>query len=242
MTGSMAQTQKGVVGEAWGAVMDLVFPVQCAGCHKWDVQLCDQCASMATRVSAEMVLEDSAGVPYAPLFGLGKYEGALRNVVLSAKHDPNHNLDRFLWAAGNALGEAVGEQLKGGCRIAHRGGFPPSEVWVVGAPPSHARKRKRMEIVPTIAQGLASGLTRVGVGAVVVDAVSLRSWRRSQAGRSEKQRRLGRSGALQLELPPAEGAPVVLVDDAVTTGATMREMVRLLHPNVVSAAALAVAL
>lgn len=229
------------MSEAWGAVMDLVFPVQCAGCHKWDVQLCEACGSLATNAGAEVVLEDSAGVPYAPLSCLGKYEDALRNIVLTAKHDPNHNLDQFLFASGETLGEAVGKQLGEIWSVTFPGSVRPGEVWVVGAPPSHARRRKRMEIVPTVCRGLAFGLVQQGIPATVAHVVSLRSWRRSQAGKSEKQRRLGRSGALQLDFPPPRGALVVIVDDVVTTGATMREMARLLHPSVVSAAALAVA-
>lgn len=222
-------------------VANLVFPVQCAGCRAWDENLCDSCAALARNTSKPKYLEDSAGVPYAPLVTLGPYEDALRNIILQAKHDPNHNLDEFLVESGKTLGKGVLSRLNEAFAPTNGIATPVEEVWVVGAPSSRSRKWKRMEIVPLITEGVRAALSTSGLPCQVVDAVSMRLFKGSQAGKSEMQRRLSRDDALKLVAKPEGQVVVVLVDDVVTTGATMRQMARLLHPHVLVAAALAAA-
>lgn len=226
------------VSLAFRHVLDLVFPMQCAGCRKWDTDLCSQCAALATKHAQIRFLEDATGVPYAPLVALGGYEGALRNIVLSAKHNPDQNLSGFLAAAGRTLGGHAGLSLK---EASERSRMPVERVWVIGAPPSHVRKWKRMEVVPSIVKGVVEGVEQAGFSAQVMDAVALRWWGGSQAGKSESERRLGRGEALKLVAKPKRGEVAIIVDDVVTTGATMRQMATLLHPHVLCAVALAAA-
>lgn len=221
---------------------NLLFPVQCAGCGRWDTPLCNICAALAVR-SVATSLEDSRGFPDLPLFSLGNYEGTLRSIVLAAKHDSSHDLHRFLYQAGVTLGVAAAKHLLSVLETGSNLGLSwrPDGYWVVPAPPSHSRRRKRMEIVPIIAAGVAAGAEALEGNIVAVEALSLKRGQSSQAGRSQKQRRQGRRGSLQLEAVLPAGWAVILVDDVVASGATMREMATALQPSVLAAVALSAA-
>ncbi len=219
----------------WDEVTSLVWPVQCSGCGVWDHVLCDSCAALAKGDTYDGILDDVAGVPTWPLVALGTYEDALRRVILSAKHDPVRDLDGFLSQAGKTLGAALPTQVwwEAG-----------KLIWVVPAPSSLARERARTQIVPTVAQALASSLrSQTGTPVTVVPALRFkRKWFRvTQAGLAKAARERGRVGSMTLVHKPPPFVRVVIVDDVVASGSTLREMLRLLGPNAIAVAVLAVA-
>lgn len=182
----------------------------------------------------ELVLDDSVGVPTWPMLALGKYRSELRRVILAAKHDPVRELSEFLLEAGRSLGRSVSTQsdLQGGTRI-----------WVVPAPSSKSRERSRTEIVPTVARGVVQGIVDGqsfcaegnSVSVELVRAVRLSSrpvefWRfsSSQQGKGARARGMARSGTMELALPVPRGVRVVVVDDVCASGATLREVLRVL--------------
>ncbi|WP_099331770.1 competence protein ComF [Actinomyces minihominis] len=225
------------IGLMLSSIKNILFPVQCPGCGLWDVEICPQCWEIARAVPVSRFHEDAEGLPETELLCLGSYEGALRSLILTAKHDVNRDLGDFLYAAGETLGTAVGERLKNAL-AAH----PRNAIWVVPAPSSHARRRRRAEIVPLIASGVANGLERsIGSPVDSVPAVELRRGISGQSGRSAGARSSGRSGAMRLVYQPPHGAMMVVVDDVVTTGATMRAVMGALGPGVVLTSALAAA-
>ena len=75
--------------------------------------------------------------------------------------------------------------------------------------------------------GVAAG-ARPGVRVRVVDAARLRVGATSQSGKAGAQRTVGRMGSMRALAVPGPGVRVVAVDDVVTTGATIREMERVL--------------
>lgn len=223
----------------WEGVKNLVFPVQCAGCGKWDTQLCAGCASLASGPVLSKYLDDDHGLPATELLTVGEYDGELRNVILAAKHDPYRDLTGFLTAAGYTLGVAAGDSL---ARYFPGGVALGEQVWVVPAPSSHERRRRRAEIVPVIAQGVAGGLrTRLTTRVRMVAAVRLRRGVRGQDGKSAGVRSRGRAGTVFAEAFPPQGVMVVVVDDVVTTGATMRAVFEALEEKVVLAVSLGAA-
>lgn len=228
-----------VAVRVWEGAKNLVFPVQCAGCGMWDTQLCEGCASLAEGPVLSKFLDDDLGLPATELLTVGEYDGELRNVILAAKHDPYRDLSGFLTAAGYALGVAAGESL---ARYFPGGVALGEQVWVVPAPSSHERRRKRAEIVPVVAQGVAGGLrARLTTRVRTVPAVRLRRGVRGQDGKSAGVRSRGRAGTVFAEVLPPEGVMVVVVDDVVTTGATMRAVFEALGGNVVLAVSLGAA-
>lgn len=228
-----------VAVKVWVGAKNLVFPVQCAGCGKWDTELCTGCAALAKAEILVGALDDDTGLPAIELISLGEYDGELRNIILAAKHDPYRNLSDFTGAAGCTLGEAAGRTL---ARYFRGGVALKEQIWVVPAPSSHERRRRKAEIVPTIAEGVARGLrTRITTRVRVVPAVRLRRGVRSQGGKSAGVRGRGRVGTIFAEVDPPPGAMVVVVDDVVTTGATMRAVCEALGGHVVMAVALGAA-
>jgi len=166
---------------------------------------------------------------------LGSYGGALREWVLGVKYRG--------WAEmGDALGRRLGEAVRAAGVIE-----PPAEAIVAPLPmPWQRRLYRGIDHSRVIAGGVAAEL-----GAPMLSLLRKRNGP-PQVSLPISQRR--RSGARGLRLrafggfiPGAawmRGATVVLVDDVLTTGATMRSAVRLIRtmkPARVIAAVLAVA-
>ena len=171
------------VGRLLGALArggaDIALPTSCPGCGAWDVDLCPQCRALARRECVWSVLEAPGAPGGVDLCALGAYEGALRRLVLAAKHSPRRDLAPFLAECGEGLGAALASL--GACRRAS-----------------------------------------------AVDCVRLALGARSQSGKSGAARRAGRAGSMRALAGAPPGAGVVVVDDVVTTGATMREVIRVL--------------
>ena len=216
---------------------NLLFPVQCAGCGKWDSELCGDCRRTATRPIVSKIIEDAAGYPSTELLCLGDYAGVLRSIILTAKHDRYRDYSEFLFEAGTHLGRAVGQRL---AAVAKQPMLAP--LWIVPAPSSHARRRRRAEVVPTIAEGVAEGVQRELVArVVVVPAVALHRGVGGQSGRSAGSRSSARLGGMDLVIAPPRQSVAVVVDDVVTTGTTMRGVLDVLGGHGVLAVALAAA-
>ena len=89
---------------------------------------------------------------------LGDYGGALRRIVLSAKHSVRTDLGEFLDDAGENLGVRACEVLgigKASERDAAResrpsGRDPRTEVWVVPAPSSWKRRMRGRQVPPPL--------------------------------------------------------------------------------------------
>lgn len=184
-----------------------------------------------------MSLEGRRGV--VPGVVLGDYSGPLRRIVLSAKHSPRADVTDFLDRAGVRLGTSLCavlglEPASGeGARAGRSSALSASEaqVWVVPAPSSWKRRLRGRQVAMPLARAVARGLAsrgREGVRVRVVDAVRLRVGATSQLGKAGPQRMVGRMGSMRALVIPRGDVRVIAVDDVVTTGATIREMERVL--------------
>ena len=219
------------------ALADLVFPVHCVGCGAWGEVLCGQCWQLAARDPELRVVDDQCGVPAVPVWAMGAYGGTLRLVILAAKHQEGVHLDDFLRRMGERLATGVALSVEAAAEA------PGTRVLVVPAPSSRRRYHDRAEVAPQIAAGLAPAL-QAEFPATRVQLVRLfhPRWRASSSrGRGAAARSAGRAEAFRLLRPVPAGAVVVLVDDVVTSGATLRQLADMLAPAVVVGAVLATA-
>lgn len=196
------------------------------------MELCPKCLLLAGADPQLGALENSWGVPTIPVFSLGRYGGALRQIILRAKHQDGRDLGPFLFQAGANLSTAMAPLLE-----------DAREILVVSAPPSWKRRWDGQVVTDQIARGVCSGLSAQlpDCSISVEDLFKLKPWKPSQSSRSGSARRKGRQGAFSLVGKVSPGVVVVLVDDVLTTGATMREMWRHLGKHVQVIAVLATA-
>ena len=215
-----------------------LLPVQCAGCRAWDEVLCPSCRRHAQAEPIPTVVDGARGD--LPALAMGDYVGSLRRIILAAKHSSRTDLSDFLDEAGARLGTALGGVLgvAGSPAVAvgsleGRASSSGSavDVWVVPAPSSWRRRLRGRQVALPLARAVARALAagaRPGVRVRVVDAVRLRIGATSQSGKAGAQRTVGRMGSMRALAVPPHGVLVVAVDDVVTTGATIREMERVL--------------
>jgi predicted amidophosphoribosyltransferase len=210
----------------------LLLPVECPGCGAWDVELCPACAGLLTgtlrrcEAGAPALAGSSAALP---VWSVAPYGGAVRGVVLAWKGDGGRRR-RLARAVGRA-GRAAGAELAGAL-VAVTGHPVAGDLVVVPAPSGWRRRARGRLVVRDLARDVAAGLADAGLAAsgrcVVLDALRRRAGRAHQSGLGASGRRANRRGSMHLtgRIPP--GSVCVLVDDVVTTGATLEECRRAL--------------
>lgn len=206
------------------AVLDLVLPLQCGGCDAVATPWCPECAEALRVRDDEPHLITPRLDPGVPVLSLGRYAGPRRRAIVALKEHGRTDLYGPLAAA---LHDAIEHLLVWGVL--------QLPLTLVPAPTRRSSARRRGgDPVTKIAKAAA------GPGVTVAPALRFRAFTRDSVGLSSSARQRNVAGRVRL-LAPVRGA-VVLVDDVVTTGATMTESVRVLHTagvDVVAAIALA---
>ncbi len=215
------------------AVLDLVLPAGCAGCGTEGVTWCTGCAGQLDRLPWPC-RPDPCPASLPPTWAVAAYDGPVRAAVLAHKENGVRALGRPL---GAGLASAVSAALTvTGCRSA----------LLVPAPSRPAAVRERGQD-PTLrlARAAARSLRRQGVDARVVPVLRMSRTARDQAGLGAQARADNLAGAVRVPRrlrSAVAGRELVLVDDVVTTGATLAESARVLHgagATVVAAAVVA---
>ncbi|WP_262286564.1 ComF family protein [Micromonospora sp. MA102] len=207
------------LGGLWSDLTDLVLPAGCAGCGERVPGLrqgfCPGCARELEALTPAPTRPDPAPAGLPPCVALGPYAGPLRNGLLAYKERGRHGLARPL---GALLAEVV---------AAAAGGRRP--VTLVAVPDTAGAARARYgDHLDRLTRHAAARLGAAGWPVRVLrplralprpDSVALDSAGRAAA--AEAAFRLRRTGGV--------AGPVVLLDDIVTTGATLAAVSRLLR-------------
>lgn len=205
--------------------LSLVFPTACAGCDRVDVELCGSCREALRGDAAERRLPGGLLVASA-----ARFEGPVARTIRAFKADGRTRLARPL---GVALADAVGTIAAvgpgdaggsgdvGGTRAAVGSGdvIRPDSVVVVPIPSSRSAMRRRgFRVAEMIARRGGLGPRRL---LYPLRAVA------DQRGLGREQRVANLAGSLRAAR--CAGLRVVIVDDIVTTGATLTEAARALR-------------
>jgi predicted amidophosphoribosyltransferase len=206
------------------ALLDVVFPADCAGCGARGALGCAQClAALSGRAVLAWPHPAPSGLP--PPWSVAAYSGSCRDLLLAYKER-------------GAIG------LRGALAV------PLARSLLAAAAASTAESaRDRLIVVPVPSAGRAVrargddvvlGLTRRAASVVRCSGVAVRVMPALRHGRvvadssglSAPARAANLAGAFAVRRPARAaliGAPVVIADDLITTGATLAEAARTLR-------------
>nr|WP_221473343.1 phosphoribosyltransferase family protein [Planomonospora venezuelensis] len=203
-------------------MLDLVLPPRCAGCDAPGALVCPACsAELRGEPACRMPVPAPPGLPEC--WSASDYAGAARRAIISYKERGRTALARPL---AGALALTAGTAV---------GAHPVVLVPVPSARP--ALRRRGHDPVTRLAELAAGYLRTAGWPVIVAGMLAHRRRPADQAGLSSLQR--AENLALAYRVSPRWGdvlagswdgaGVVVLVDDVVTTGATLAEAARALR-------------
>ena len=188
-------------------LMELVLPSGCVWCGRGGRLWC-----LACRPACEPAPVTLPSLP--PVVAAGEYGGALRSALLAFKERGQRALAGPLAAY---LSDAVDV-----CRRQHGGPVEPALLVPVPSSRSAARQRGGDHLLRLVAEVAPQN------GLDVLPALRLPGRGRDSAGLSAPQRAANLAHRMRA-VPVTSDRPVLIVDDIVTTGATLAEASRALQ-------------
>ncbi|MEJ5928396.1 ComF family protein [Corynebacterium sp. H128] len=179
--------------------MELLLPKHCAGCGEPGQSLCSACRRQLANTPQRLFTPVD---PHVPVWVLSPYAGVHRELILAMKERGRRDVPPL-------LGSVVNAAL---LYLAARGEIPElSELRLVPAPTKRTSARKRGgDPVTAVCRG-----TDAAVSCCVRHSAQVRD----SVGLDSAARRKNLAGNVVLTTIPT--GPVVIVDDVVTTGATI---------------------
>ncbi|MGY1838284.1 MULTISPECIES: ComF family protein [unclassified Modestobacter] len=207
--------------DAARALADLVLPRACAGCAVPGPVLCPRCSALLARPHLAQPRRHPPGFP--PTVAAGAYAGPVRPAVVAFKE---HGRAELAGPLGSALGLAVAAVLTGLAQPP----APGTPVVLVPVPSSAAAVRARgRDHVRELADRAVAELRAAGVPAAAVPLLRRPRGTADSAGLGARERQANLAGRFALRRRPAPSGVLVVVDDVVTSGATLTEAARALR-------------
>jgi predicted amidophosphoribosyltransferase len=190
---------------------DLVLARGCLACERPGPALCDACLSGLRGRPLPVPLPG----PLPPVVAAGAYEDLPGRMVVAYKERGNR-----------ALAAPLGVLLADASLVAAGRARTCSLVPV----PGHRRPARGFDALAAVVRHAERALRERGVDARVDRVLAVRTGYRPMKGLGRADRSIEVAGAFSARAPVADhrGRPLIVVDDVVTTGATVTEAVRAL--------------
>ncbi|MFG2684357.1 ComF family protein [Streptomyces sp. NPDC048392] len=214
----------------WTDLTDLVLPAECGGCGRARAVLCARCRRALSGIAPCRVRPEPEPPGLPVVHAAAPYADEVRAALLAHK-------ERGALALAGPLGAALAGAVRAGLREARPGVGDASAVRardpVLLVPVPSARRAVRTrghDPARRIALAAAGELRRTGTSARVLAVLRQRCAVADQSGLDARQRLVNLTGALAVAPGGGGllrgGGPVVLVDDLMTTGASLSEAAR----------------
>ena len=203
----------------------LALPISCAGCDRPDRNLCQECRARLVADLQYRELFDAESLQRLPLWFAMELGEPLSGVLHRFKEQGRTSVTQQLAAP-------LREAMKASYDSVRSQELPQRISWVV--PPSSRASFRQRGYSP-----IALLVTAAGVRPEKLLAINRTRADQSQLGRMQ---RFSNMKGVYRALPAAQGKKVILVDDVLTTGATLLECARALRAggaDVVGSAVLA---
>ncbi|WP_189949114.1 ComF family protein [Streptomyces alanosinicus] len=210
----------------WRDLTDLVLPADCTGCGAPRTVLCPRCrAALCGRAPRRVrPVPEPAGLPV--VHAAAPYAGEVRTLLLAHK-------ERGALSLAGVLGVALAGAVRAGLGGSGAGEAGLRPVLLVPVPSARWAVRARgHDPVRRMALAAAGELRRSGTPARVAAVLCQRRAVADQAGLDARRRLANLAGALEVTAGGARllgGGQVVLVDDLITTGASLAEAARVVR-------------
>nr|WP_228047482.1 ComF family protein [Saccharopolyspora sp. HNM0983] len=188
-------------------MVDLLFPLQCAGCGRAGTDWCSGCAGSLggfRRVHREVLV--------VPAFAVGRYRGSARDGLLAFKE-----------AGQRGLAVPFGRRLATGLRAVATELGAGDRLCLIPAPSRRrAARRRGGPHVTALARRAAAELSAEGWSVRVADCLYTASSAADSVGMAAADRMRNLVGRVRVRPRAVPAGPhvAVLVDDVITTGAT----------------------
>jgi predicted amidophosphoribosyltransferase len=207
-------------GHRLAPLADLVWPVSCGGCERLGERWCADCApTLAGAAGPTSPSPRPPGLP--PVWAVTSYGGCVRQAVVRWKDEGRHDLTRVL---ADGLAASVLAALSA---LSGLTGPADGILWLVPMPSRPAARRSRGgDPVRELAVRAARRVRAGGRGVRALPALRHLRAVADQAGLDAAGRAANVHGALGVRSGARarlSAAPCLLVDDVVTTGATLAE-------------------
>lgn len=198
----------------------LILPATCAGCGVWDTTLCRDCRALLDAGLFEVSAASGAG--NLPVHAATHYIGPVRTLITSWKRGQREDLDTVLADVSERAGRQWVDLLSPSARARIESA---GLLAVVPAPSGLGRRLGGRLVAAQISDAVATGIAHAWLdpGVVILSVDVLRrqgGMLTHQAGRSSRARRQARAAPPRV-LASLNDLPVLVVDDVVTTGATL---------------------
>ena len=192
------------------ALSELLFPSRCLGCRQLGIGICSQCrASWHPHIYRTSIAADDFSFP---VYSAVAYSPVAQKVLLGAKESALHDADQFIHQA-----------------LSHSLAYFYSEVGIADLVPIPSRKtntRKRGRDFILDQTNALSPSPRVHVRPILSHSRKVKD----QTTLDSRSRELNLSQSMRcVNREDSSSIPVILIDDLVTSGATLREAGRALH-------------